>query len=41
MLKPDPQKVLQPEDVATTILQAIQLPARAMVSELDIRPTNP
>jgi 3-oxoacyl-[acyl-carrier protein] reductase len=41
MLKVDPQKVLQPEDVAATILQAIQLPVRAMVSELDIRPTNP
>jgi 3-oxoacyl-[acyl-carrier protein] reductase len=41
MLKPDPQKVLQPEDVAATILQAIQLPVRALVSELDLRPTNP
>ncbi len=41
MLKADPDRVLQPEDVAGTILHAIQLPARAMVSELDIRPTNP
>jgi 3-oxoacyl-[acyl-carrier protein] reductase len=41
MLKADPDKVLQPEDVADSILHAIQLPVRAMVSELDIRPTNP
>jgi 3-oxoacyl-[acyl-carrier protein] reductase len=41
MLKADPNRVLQPEDVAGTILHAIQLPPRAMVSELDIRPTNP
>src|SRR3954451_8950466 len=41
MLKADPQKVLQAEDVAATILHAVGLPDRAMVSELDIRPTNP
>jgi 3-oxoacyl-[acyl-carrier protein] reductase len=41
MLKADPQKVLQAEDVAATIVHAIGLPDRAMVSELDIRPTNP
>jgi len=41
MLKADPEKILLPEDVAGTILHAIQLPTRAMVSELDIRPTNP
>ena len=41
MLKADPTKILQPEDVAETILHAISLPTRAMVSELDIRPTNP
>ena len=41
MLKAEPTKILQPEDVAETILHAIRLPARAMVSELDIRPTNP
>jgi 3-oxoacyl-[acyl-carrier protein] reductase len=41
MLRSDPKKILLPEDVAGTILHAIQLPARAMVSELDIRPTNP
>jgi 3-oxoacyl-[acyl-carrier protein] reductase len=41
LLKADPTKILQPEDVADTILHAIRLPVRAMVSELDIRPTNP
>lgn len=41
MLKSDPNKILQPEDVADTILHSIQLPERALVSELDVRPTNP
>jgi 3-oxoacyl-[acyl-carrier protein] reductase len=41
MLKSDPNKILQPEDVAGTILHSIQLPERALVSELDVRPTNP
>jgi len=41
MLRPDPTRILQPEDVADTILQALRLPQRAMVSELDIRPSNP
>jgi 3-oxoacyl-[acyl-carrier protein] reductase len=41
MLRPDPARILQPEDVAETILQALRLPGRAMVSELDIRPSNP
>jgi 3-oxoacyl-[acyl-carrier protein] reductase len=41
MLKADPNRILQPEDVAASILHAISLPGRALVSELDIRPTNP
>ena len=41
MLKSDPQRILQPDDVAATIVHAVGLPVRAMVSELDIRPTNP
>jgi 3-oxoacyl-[acyl-carrier protein] reductase len=41
MLKSDPTKILRPEDIAGTIVHAIQLPVRAMVSEIDIRPTNP
>src|SRR5918998_6929218 len=41
MLKTNPDRVLQPEDVAETIRDAVELPGRALVSELDIRPTNP
>ena len=41
MLKSDPSKILKPEDVAASILHALALPDRALVSELDIRPTNP
>jgi 3-oxoacyl-[acyl-carrier protein] reductase len=41
MLKADPNRILQPDDVAATILYAITLPDRALVSELDVRPTNP
>lgn len=41
MLKAEPARILQPDDVAATILHALSLPDRALVSELDIRPTNP
>jgi len=41
MLKSEPSRILQPEDVAASILHALALPERALVSELDIRPTNP
>jgi NADP-dependent 3-hydroxy acid dehydrogenase YdfG len=41
MLKSNPERILQPDDVAATIVHAIGLPLRALVSELDIRPTNP
>jgi 3-oxoacyl-[acyl-carrier protein] reductase len=41
MLKSDPQRILQPEDVAQAVLAAVRLPSRALVSELDLRPTNP
>jgi NAD(P)-dependent dehydrogenase (short-subunit alcohol dehydrogenase family) len=41
MLKSDPAHILRPEDVAGTILHALGLPARALVSEVDIRPSNP
>ncbi len=34
-------RVLQPEDVASSVISALELPERALVSELDIRPTNP
>jgi 3-oxoacyl-[acyl-carrier protein] reductase len=41
MLQSDPARILQPEDVAETILHSIRLPDRAMASEIDIRPSNP
>ncbi|HEX2450164.1 MAG TPA: SDR family oxidoreductase [Gemmatimonadales bacterium] len=41
LLAADPQKILMPEDVAATIVHAVTLPSRALVSELDIRPTDP
>ena len=37
----DLRRLLQPEDVAETILAALRLPDRALVSELDVRPANP
>lgn len=37
----DPDRILKPEDIADTVLNIMHLPPRAMVSELDIRPTNP
>jgi 3-oxoacyl-[acyl-carrier protein] reductase len=39
--RPDPGKVLSADDVARAVVAALELPGRAMVSELDIRPTNP
>lgn len=41
LLTPNLAKSLKPEDVAATVVAALALPARATVSELDIRPTNP
>ncbi len=41
MLKPDFAKILRPEDVAQAVLDLLRLPERALVSEVDIRPTNP
>jgi 3-oxoacyl-[acyl-carrier protein] reductase len=41
MLSPNRERILRPEDVADAILHAVRLPGRALVSELDIRPTNP
>lgn len=36
-----PDRMMRPEAIAQTILDAAALPDGAMVSELDIRPTNP
>ena len=33
--------ILHSEDIAETVMAALKLPDRAMVSEIDIRPTNP
>jgi NAD(P)-dependent dehydrogenase (short-subunit alcohol dehydrogenase family) len=33
--------VLLPEDVAETVLDALRLPERALMSEIDLRPANP
>lgn len=41
VLTPNLAAVLRPEDVAATVLDALALPERALVSELDLRPTNP
>ena len=41
MLSPNPEKILLPEDVAAVVRDALRLPMRALVSELDIRPANP
>ncbi len=40
---PEPRRnnILRPEDVAESVLHMIKMPQRAMVSEIDIRPSNP
>jgi len=37
----DSAKILKPEDVAAVVLSALQLPARATVSEIHVRPSAP
>jgi NADP-dependent 3-hydroxy acid dehydrogenase YdfG len=34
-------EILKPEDVAESVLAIINLPTRALISEIDLRPTNP
>lgn len=41
MISRDSSRILLPEDVADTVIATLRLPGRAMISELDIRPTNP
>jgi 3-oxoacyl-[acyl-carrier protein] reductase len=41
MLKSDPARILRADDVAESILHTLRLPLRALVSEVDLRPTNP
>lgn len=38
---PENKDILLSEDVAETVALVIKMPVRAMVSEIDIRPTNP
>jgi 3-oxoacyl-[acyl-carrier protein] reductase len=38
---PNRERILTPEDVADAVIGTLALPGRAMVSELDLRPTNP
>jgi len=38
---PDPERILQPNDVAVAVVAALTLPDRCTVSELDMRPTSP
>lgn len=40
-IMPAKQNILLPEDVAETIVLILKMPVRALVSEIDIRPTNP
>lgn len=40
-LRSNLERALQPEDVAEAVLTALRLPRRAMLSELDIRPSIP
>jgi NADP-dependent 3-hydroxy acid dehydrogenase YdfG len=37
----DPTKILQPQDVADAVLTVLRLPPNALMSEVDLRPTNP
>ncbi len=41
MMKIVPERILQPDDIATVVLDTLRLPPRALVSEIDIRPTDP
>ena len=38
---PNRGRILDPDDVSKVVLDALELPERALVSELDIRPSNP
>ena len=37
----NPDKILKAEDVASSIIHMIEMPQTAMISEIDIRPSNP
>ncbi|GAB4180337.1 MAG: 3-ketoacyl-ACP reductase [Calditrichia bacterium] len=37
----DPDSIIQPNEIADVVFQAVSLPGNTTVSEIDIRPTNP
>jgi len=37
----DPAKILQSQDVADSVMGILRLPSNALMSEIDLRPTNP
>ena len=41
MITRDARRILKAEDVADTILAALRLPERALISEVDLRPASP
>ncbi len=41
MLQANPDTILTPQDVAEVILCSVRLPPRALVNEVEIRPTDP
>ncbi len=38
---PNYDKILKPEDVAESLMAILKLPVSALISEIDLRPTNP
>ncbi len=40
-MKPNKDKILKPDDIAETVIAILKLPVHALISEVDIRPTNP
>ncbi|MCA9730702.1 SDR family NAD(P)-dependent oxidoreductase [candidate division KSB1 bacterium] len=38
---PKKQRILKADDVAATVLHVLQMPPQAMISEVDMRPSNP
>lgn len=40
-MNPSSGKILNPEDIAESVMAILRLPENALISEIDIRPTNP
>jgi NADP-dependent 3-hydroxy acid dehydrogenase YdfG len=40
-MKPNKEKILQVDDIAEAVAAVLKLPIRALISEIEIRPTNP